>query len=300
MKARIQSFTLVISLLFIASCNLKKGDKNTELNSVDSLATKQKVEIPDFNKYYEGSLNNKYQITMSLTKTKNILSGNYAYTSTGDPIKISGTIDDAGTIILNEYTDAGMLIGTFNGKYQQSGIVGDWNKANSSSSMPFYLTEKEKAISDASASCIETEFSNEDGSGTKKICLFNNFKTISTGYNNERNGKMYWGYELYQNKNGNYVKVQNNTLFNLEQKQLLKLINDRIKRDFNVYSSEPDTRDCFIDFGRVPTYKMNELGIDFTDDEITFHIEFGLPEACDSVGGTSVTFKISDIIKYLN
>ena len=193
-----------------------------------------------------------------------------------------------------------MLIGTFNGKYQQNGIVGDWSKANSSSSMPFYLTEKEKAISDASASVVETEFSNEDGSGTKKICLFNNFKTISTGYNNERNGKMYWTYELYQNRNGNYVKVQNNTLFNLEQKQLLKLINDRIKRDFNVYSTEPDTRDCFIDFGKVPTYKMNDLGIDFTDDEVQFHIEFGLPEACDAVGGTTVTFKISDIIKYLN
>jgi hypothetical protein len=111
---------------------------------------------------------------------------------------------------------------------------------------------------------------------------------------------MYWTYELYQNKNGNYVKVQNNTLFNLEQKQLLKLINDRIKRDFNVYSTEPDTRDCFIDFGKVPTYKMNDLGIDFTDDEVQFHIEFGLPEACDAVGGTTVTFKISDIIKYLN
>lgn len=300
MKALIQSFTLVISLFFIASCGGKKGEDNPKTSTADSIATNQKVDIPDFNKYFEGSINNKYQITMSLTKTNNILSGNYAYASTGTPIKVSGTIDDTGTITLNEYTDAGMLIGTFNGKYQQNGIVGDWSKANSSSSMPFYLTEKEKAISDASASVVETEFSNEDGSGTKKICLFNNFKTISTGYNNERNGKMYWTYELYQNKNGNYVKVQNNTLFNLEQKQLLKLINDRIKRDFNVYSTEPDTRDCFIDFGKVPTYKMNDLGIDFTDDEVQFHIEFGLPEACDAVGGTTVTFKISDIIKYLN
>jgi predicted small lipoprotein YifL len=300
MKALIQSFTLVISLLFIASCGGKKGEDDSKTNTADSIATNQKVDIPDFNKYFEGSINNKYQITMSLTKTNNILSGNYAYSSTGTPIKVSGTIDDKGTITLNEYTDAGMLIGTFHGRYQETGIVGDWSKANSSSSMPFYLTEKEKAISDASASVVETEFSNEDGSGTKKICLFNSFKTISTGYNNERNGKMYWTYELYQNKNGNYVKVQNNVLFNLEQKQLLKLINDRIKRDFNVYSTEPDTRDCFIDFGKVPTYKMNDLGIDFTEDEIQFHIEFGLPEACDAVGGTVVTFKISDIIKYLN
>ena len=113
-------------------------------------------------------------------------------------------------------------------------------------------------------------------------------------------GRRKYNITFRQNKNGKYVKVPNTALFNLDQAHLLKLINDRIRRDFNVYSTEPETRDCFIDFGKLPTYGMNDLGIDFNNDEIQFHIEFGLPEFCDAVGGTIVTFKISDIEKYLN
>jgi hypothetical protein len=300
MKTYLYSFPLLFILLFSA-CKSKKSDSLADSTAADSLAANQKMNIPNFNKYYEGSINNKYQITMSLTKTDNILSGSYAYTSTGSPIRISGTIDESGKITLNEYTEEGSLIGTFNGRYQQDGgISGNWNKNNSDKLMPFYLTERTKPISDASATCMEADFSNEEGNGTKKTCLFNTFKTVSTGYANDRNGKYYWTYELFQNKNGKYIKVPNTALFNLDQAQLLKLINDRIRRDYNVYSTEPETRDCFIDFGKLPTYKMNDLGIDFNDDEIQFHIEFGLPEFCDAVGGSVVTFKISDIEKYLN
>ena len=296
MKKTIPYFTLILGSLFWASCESKK-DKSLS----DSLKASQMIDIPDFKKSYEGSINNKYQITMNLTKTGNILSGSYAYASIGTLIKVAGTIDEKGSIVLNEYSDSDKLLGTFNGTYRPEGISGNWNRANSDKLMPFLLTEKAATISDASASCKESEFSNEEeGHGTKKTCLFNDFKTVSTGYANDRNGKMYWIYEVFQNKNGKYVKVQNNTLFNLDQKELLKLINERIKRDFNVFSTEAETSDCFSDFRSLPVYKMNDLGIDFNNDEIQFHIEFNLPEACDPVGGTTVTFKIADITKYLH
>lgn len=300
MKINIPYFALILGALFLASCESKKDKSLADSLAADSLKASQKIDIPDFKKSYEGSINNKYQITMTLTKTGNVLSGSYAYATIGTPIKVAGTIDESGSIILNEYSESDKLLGTFNGTYRPEGISGNWNRANSDKLLPFLLTEKATAISDVNASCMETDFENEEGHGTKKTCLFNNFKTVSTGYANDRNGKMYWIYEIFQNKNGKYVKVQNSSMFNLDQKELLKLINERIKRDYTVYSTEAETRDCFSDFGSLPVYKMNELGIDFNDDEITFHIEFNLPEACDAVGGTSVTYKISDIIKYLN
>ena len=300
MKISIPYFAIILGSFFLASCESNKDKSLADSLAADSLKASQKIDIPDFKKNFEGSINNKYPITMTLTKTGKVLSGSYAYASMGNSFNLAGTIEENGTIVLNEYSASNVLQGTFNGTYRPEGISGTWKKPTSDKLMPFLLTEKAASISDASASCMETEFENEEGHGTKKTCLLNDFKTVSTGYANDRNGKMYWIYEIFQNKNGKYVKVQNTALFNLDQKELLKLINERIKRDFTVYSTEAETKDCFSDFGSLPVYKMNELGIDFSNDEITFHVEFNLPEACDAVGGTSVTFKISDIIKYLN
>ncbi len=248
---------------------------------------------------FEGSIDNKFQIVMSLTKAGKQLSGKYAYTSVGSPTKVSGTIDEFGMISLSEYSDAGTILGTFSGKYEANGISGTWTKANGDKSLDFYLNEKIKTINDAAATCNEVEFSNEEGNGTKTTCLFNDYKTVSTGYVNE-DGGMYWSYELFQKKNEKYVKVQNTALFNLDQDELLKLINERIKRDFTAYASAPDTKECFSEVRTIPTYKMNDLGIYFSGDEINFTVELGLPDFCASVGGVTVSFKISDIEKYLN
>jgi hypothetical protein len=300
MKKSVSYFSIILISIFLASCESKKDTSLTDSLSSDSLKAGQTLIIPDFKKSYEGSINNKYQINMNLTKTGNVLSGSYSYATIGTAIKVAGSIDDKGSIVLNEYSDSEKLLGTFNGNYRPEGISGNWNRANSDKLLPFLLTEKAASISDASASCMETDFENEDGHGVKRTCLFNDFKTVGTGYANDNNGKMYWMYEIFQNKNGKYVKIQNTTLFNSDQTELLKLINERIKRDFTVYSTEAETRDCFSDFGRLPIYKMNDLGIDFNNDEIQFHISFNLSQACDAVGGTIVTFKISDIAKYLN
>lgn len=300
MKISIPSFALILGILFLGSCESNKDKSLADSLAADSLKASQKIDIPDFKKSFEGSINNKYQITMTLTKTGKVLSGSYAYASIGNSFNLAGTIEEDGTIVLNEYSASNALQGIFNGTYRTEGISGTWKKPSSDKLLPFLLTEKAASISDATASCMETDFENEEGHGTKKTCLFNDFKTVSTGYANDRNGKMYWIYEISQNKNGKYVKVQNSALFNLDQKELLKLINERIKRDYTVFSTEAETRDCFSDFGSLPVYKMNDLGIDFNNDEINFHIEFNLPEACDNVGGTIVTFKIADIIKYLN
>lgn len=293
-------FTIILGAFILVSCESQKDKSLADSLAADSLKSSQKMDIPDFKKSYEGTINNKYQITMTLTKTGNVLSGNYAYTSIDNSFNLAGTIEEDGRIVLNEYSASNVLQGTFNGTYRPEGISGTWKKPTSDKLLPFSISEKANSISDASASCMEADFENEEGHGTKKTCLFNDFKTVSTGYANDRNGKMYWIYEIFQNKNGKYVKVQNSALFNLDQKELLKLINERIKRDYTVYSTEAETKDCFNDFGRLPVYKMNDLGIDFNNNEIQFHIEFNLPEACDAVGGTVVTFKIADIIKYLN
>lgn len=288
----------LIILITVISCGETKEHTLADSLAADSLKNKV-VDIADFKKMFEGSIDNKYQIVMSLSKSGKQLRGKYAYTSVGSPTKVSGTIDEYGKITLSEYSDSGTILGTFSGKYEDNGIKGTWTKTNGNESLAFYLNEKTKTINDAAATCNEVEFSNEEGNGTKTTCLFNDYKTVSTGYVNE-DGGMYWSYELFQKKNEKYVKVQNTALFNLDQDELLKLINERIKRDFTAYASAPDTKECFSEVRTIPTYKMNDLGIYFSGDEINFTVELGLPDFCASVGGVTVSFKISDIAQYLN
>jgi len=42
------------------------------------------------------------------------------------------------------------------------------------------------------------------------------------------------------------------------------------------------------------------MGIDFEDDKINFYVTFGLSGACMSIDGTTVSFSLDEIKRYLN
>jgi hypothetical protein len=78
------------------------------------------------------------------------------------------------------------------------------------------------------------------------------------------------------------------------------IINERIRRDFNEFKADSNSRACLTGMDSVPVYKMNDFEISFYDNEIWFSVRWGLGVVCLPVDGTIVTFKLDEIKKYLN
>jgi len=143
MKKIIPITTLITALVFL-SCgsNTTSAKETTEPELTDNHSNG----IPDFTKSFKGTVNNKYEITMSLTKKASNLTGTYAYKSQGTPIKITGTIDEKGNLTINEYNDKGNMTGIFKGQLSGKNINGHWDKPDGSKTMPFSLAESASAV----------------------------------------------------------------------------------------------------------------------------------------------------------
>lgn len=143
----------ILFLIFMLSCskNLEAGSNTTtaasdNANLVTTQSNDSNVNIEkaaavnkDFFKTYEGSINDKHQIRMSLHRYGNELSGTYLYTSQGKDIQIIGTIDEQDNVVINEFDNNSNQTGVFKGKYSASGITGTWSKPNGDKEMPFSL-----------------------------------------------------------------------------------------------------------------------------------------------------------------
>ncbi|MFO7446545.1 MAG: DUF3298 domain-containing protein [Ignavibacteriaceae bacterium] len=106
--------------------------------------------LPDnFYKRFEGTINDKYNITLNLVRIDSALTGNYYYNNRGELINfIRSSMDNIGNIYLEE--DAGydenynsVTTGIFKGRFiTDSRIEGIWEKPDGSKKMAFYLDEK--------------------------------------------------------------------------------------------------------------------------------------------------------------
>ena len=130
-----------------------------------------------------------------------------------------------------------------------------------------------------------------------KSCILNNFKSVSTGEADYK-GRYSYKYEIFIKKNGEFVKSNNEDLFNEKKEELLKLINQKIKIDFDDYASNPETKDCFEGI-TFTNYTYENLGIEFTDDKVNFNVWFDVFEYCFNVSSTTVSFSIEEIKPYL-
>ena len=149
--------------------------------------------------------------------------------------------------------------------------------------------------------CSEKELPNSDAEDPiiKKICLFKEYKTISIGYPDYK-GRYSYEYEIYKKQsNGTFKKVKNVTLFNEKKNELLSLINAKIKKEYDLYAQDPESRECFDQMSFVP-FTFEQLGIDFDNNSINFNVTFGVSGACSSVDGTSIEFSLHEIKQYLN
>jgi hypothetical protein len=91
---------------------------------------------------YTGSIDNKYEIEMTLKRQGSSVEGSYFYTRTKKPIHLKGSIDASGNVTLEETSTAGAATAAFKGRFVSDGVLtGIWAKlgakSDKDSDMPF-------------------------------------------------------------------------------------------------------------------------------------------------------------------
>ena len=86
-----------------------------------------------------GEIAHHLNIAMRLLREGSKLSGSYYYVRIGKDIRLSGTIDDGGTVLLEEFVN-GEKTGTFRGRFvSNERMEGTWSKPGSTTSRDFFL-----------------------------------------------------------------------------------------------------------------------------------------------------------------
>lgn len=131
-----------------------------------------------------------------------------------------------------------------------------------------------------------------------KTCKYKNLTSVAEA-NASYNGKYYWDYKLYETINNTPIEIKNSEIFNSNYKELEQKINNLIK---SKYASDLKNMDLKICLSQVKMryYNLNEMGITFNASKaVDFHLNYGLPTACDAVNTSVHSIKLSDIEKYL-
>lgn len=115
-------------------------DEQLELN--EKFETQDEYKADENNHNYKGTIDNKYEIEMTLTADGTDYTGEYFYTKNKRPIQLRGQLtEDDGHLVLEEY--AGMnLIGRFAGTLSGRSYSGIWSSADGEKSFPFSVTKK--------------------------------------------------------------------------------------------------------------------------------------------------------------
>ena len=126
-------FILPITLLF--ACNSNENNDNESASASSSEVITEFIELT-----FEGSLKAKKDIpvAMKLNKAGRKVSGQMLYKKIGQPLNVTGTIDDAGTIKMQESIDD-EITGSYEGQIVDNIFTGIWKSANKKTSFDFSL-----------------------------------------------------------------------------------------------------------------------------------------------------------------
>mgnify|MGYP006908383955 CR=1 FL=1 len=153
--------------------------------------------------------------------------------------------------------------------------------------------KKEQSIK---AVCINNEKKGEDPSSPILIkeCQYKNIKCRSEGYPDNK-GRYSYVYEIMLEDK----KVKNSDIFNHKINDLSVLLNSRILKDYKELYNSQDTKECFEGMDENPIFSIDDLGIEFDDNQIKFNVTFGLSGVCMSADGTSVSMSLEEIEPFL-
>lgn len=146
-------------MLVVHGCGSEKKESAKEQDDTIAVPIRVFDSIPDFTKCYRGKIGT-YEIEMCLSKGGNFLSGVYKYKSQKEFLKLEGTIDSTGKIILSEYVMLNNYAGNtgvFTGRINASIFQGVWVQGEGGKKLDFELeeiNENELSFADADVSQV--------------------------------------------------------------------------------------------------------------------------------------------------
>lgn len=98
-------------------------------------------------KFFSGSIGSALDLKMKLVRDGSALTGNYFYQKVGTKINLKGTVDNDGTLMLEEFDPSGKSTGVFRGLWKTNedgliSLVGNWTKPNSDKKTAFSIHEE--------------------------------------------------------------------------------------------------------------------------------------------------------------
>lgn len=117
----------------------KQGESYKAATTGDNSGTEDYTE--EYYEIYTGSINNKYDIVMSLSSDGgSYYNGEYYYTKNKQPIQLRGQLTDGDShLVLEEYVGMDMT-GKFDGTLSNKKYSGTWTSADGKRSYPFSVT----------------------------------------------------------------------------------------------------------------------------------------------------------------
>lgn len=132
--------TAILSLIVLTITSCEKSRDVSDIEIIEEPVAIQVMEHTNFNSRYEGSIDSKYGIYMSIQSNNGVVTGEYFYKKNGEPLMIQGTINNEGDMLLNEFDSNNNLTGVFRSSVSNiEKIEGVWSKPNGQSQMPFLL-----------------------------------------------------------------------------------------------------------------------------------------------------------------
>lgn len=114
---------------------------STPIEKEGNALTTEKDPVNDGTYEYEGTINNKYKITMTLRFSGNAVTGTYKYASSQSDISLSGERSGEEDMTLTENVN-GKSTGTFTGKLINGEYSGTWINSDGTKTMPFQAIKK--------------------------------------------------------------------------------------------------------------------------------------------------------------
>lgn len=156
---------------------------------------------------------------------------------------------------------------------------------------------------DFEVDCIEvleknTEFPNNDDI-IIKTCFIKKYIFKSIGTPDYKGRYSNYVYQLFKIENNDTLKISNSKFFNKNSKKLEKIINQKLKAEYESNLKIPEIQECmnYVDFRY---FDLNEFGITFDHKkQIEFHIEYYAISACLNVGGSIITLPFDKVKEYL-
>ena len=144
--------------------------------------------------------------------------------------------------------------------------------------------------------CVETQNSNSKVSELIKTCYYQNHIFKSVGIPDYK-GRYSYEYEIFEIKGTDTIKTKNSNFFKNGTKTIEKLINQKLKEEYESDLAHPELKKCMaqIDFRY---YNIDEFGISFhSRDIMQFNIAYnGVSGACFNVSGNSVLLQLDSFV----